>query len=146
MDVLYHASANPDLELLEPQRTISKDKYIGDYVFATKDKALAAMYLTPKGYGSVMESDKNPPRLLIRADEAEIRLKDTGGAIYKVDAANFIDSPQQELSAYEMVATKPIRLVSKETFSSVFSAWDQLGIKVEYIDQKTFDQHANKNT
>src|SRR4051812_29088282 len=75
MDVLYHASTNSELTVLEPQRTLSKDKYIGDFVFATKDKLLAVMYLIPKGYGSIMDTKSKPPKILICANESEIKSK-----------------------------------------------------------------------
>lgn len=142
MNFLYHASANQNLKVLEPQRTISKDKYIGNYVFATADKVLALMYLVPKGYGTIMYSKENPPRILIRADEKEIRSKDNGGAIYTVDPSDFYESPQKELSDYERVSDKPVIPVSKEVYASAFDTWEEMRITVEFIDQQTFDRLA----
>jgi hypothetical protein len=144
MYVLYHASTNPDLKVLEPQRTLSNDKYIGDFVFATADKILAAMYLLPKGYGSILDTDTKPPQILIRADETEVRAKDKGGAIYTVDASDFSESPQKDLIALEKVSDKPIIPISKEIFKNSFDALNKLGIEVEFIDQKTFDRLATK--
>lgn len=46
---LYHASAQKNLKVLKPQRTLFHDEYIGDFVFATSDRRMAAMYLATKG-------------------------------------------------------------------------------------------------
>lgn len=142
MGALYHASANKNLEVLEPQRTLSKNKYIGDYVFATADRVLAVMYLIPKGYGSIMDSASKPPKILICADEVELRSKDTGGAIYTLAGADFEESPQLELKAYERASKKPVTPLSKEVFDSVFEAWQKFGIVPKFIDQPTFDRLA----
>jgi hypothetical protein len=142
MKMLYHASANQSLGVIEPQQTLSKDKYIGDYVFATADKVLATMYLIPKGYGSIMHPEENPPRIQICADETEIRSKDNDGALYYLDASSFDESPQTELSEYEMASDKAVRPISKEVFRSSFDALDKMGIKIEFIDQQTFNRLA----
>ena len=139
MKVLYHASQNKDLSVLEPQRTISKDKYIGDYIFATEDKILALMYLVPKGYGIIMHSGESPSRIQICADEAEIRAKDKGGAIYHLDASDFQESPQAELSGYERVSKQPLRPIFKDVYKSSFDALEKFGVIIEFIDQVTFE-------
>lgn len=118
MKVLYHASINGGLEVLEPQRTLSKDRYIGDFVFATEDKILAAMYLIPKGYGSIMNYNFKPPKILICADESEVKAKDKGGAIYTVDSSDFNESPQKDLIDFEKASDKSIKPISKEVFDS----------------------------
>jgi hypothetical protein len=142
MKLLYHASANPNLSVLKPQRTLSKDKYVGDFVFATPDKLLSVMYLTPKGYGSIMDTESDAPNILICGNEAEVRSKDRGGAIYSVDASKFHETPQKELTAHELVSDKPVTPISKEVYKSSFDALEKLGVRIEFIDQATFDRLA----
>lgn len=67
MEVLYHASSDTNLTIIVPKRTISKDIYIGDFVFATQDKRLVAMYLVAKGNATIM--DIKPSNLYGISDE-----------------------------------------------------------------------------
>ena len=65
---LYHASPIKNLKLIKPQKTISHDKYIGDFVFATKYKKLALMYMLPKGFPILMNVKSKNPYVVICAD------------------------------------------------------------------------------
>jgi hypothetical protein len=90
--------------VLEPKRTLSKDKYIGDFVFATQNKVLAIMYLTTRGFATLMNSNSRNPNIVICADKDDYLKRDSGGAIYELPSALFIESPQKELSDYELVS------------------------------------------
>lgn len=65
MSDLYHSSTEKDLRVISPQRTLSKDKYIGDFVFATADPAYSAMYLVPKGLKTLMHSSTDDRWIVI---------------------------------------------------------------------------------
>ncbi len=65
---LYHASPIKNLKLIKPQKTISHNKYIGDFVFATKYKKLALMYMLPKGFPILMNAQSKNPYVVICAD------------------------------------------------------------------------------
>ena len=140
MNVLYHASTNPNLEFIKPQKTMSKDKYIGEYVFATKDKTLAAMYLGPKGFGKIMNYETSSPNIMICGDQEDYIAKDKGGAIYKVDASLFSKSPQTELKDSELASEQAVKPMSKEVFDNSLLAMDEMGIKVKFIDRQTFER------
>lgn len=148
MDVLYHASQNKELILLEPKQTLSKDKCIGDYLFATSDKLLATMYLVTKGYGALFGSRDNPPHIVIGANKDEYMANDKGGAIYELPVSSFIESPQVELSEYEMVSTKSVKFLKRTIFDNSLDAMHSAGVKIHFVDQKTFDNliHSPRQT
>lgn len=136
---LYHASANKDLSLITPRKTLSHDVYIGDYVFATLDKTLATMYLVPKGIATLMTPDDEEPNIVICAKETDFLTKDQGGAIYTLPAENFIESPQKGLESYEMVSESPVKPINKEVFARSIDALFAAGIKIYFVDEDTFE-------
>jgi len=134
---LYHSSQKKNLILLTPQRTISHDKYIGDYVFATYDKKLAVMYLATKGVAVLMNSKMS--NIVICSDKKEYLNKDKGGAVYEIEDGHFVDTPQNGLSEYEKVSTKPVKPLKKTIYASSIKAFLTFGIKIYFVDQKTFN-------
>lgn len=137
---LYHASQQKDLKLLRPQRTLSHDKYIGDFIFATANKKLAIMYLAPKGFATLMNSDEKNANIVICAEQEEFFKQDKGGAIYKLSSKDFIESPQKELSTYEMASRCSVKPKDKEVFDSTLGALISSGIEVRFTTKVAFDR------
>jgi hypothetical protein len=142
--VLYHASQQKDLAIIQPKRTLSRDKYIGDFIFATPHKTLALMYLVPKGFATLMNYDKNPPSIVICAAKDELARRDTGGAIYELSPENFKQSPQVELRQDEMASRQPEKPKSSEVYGSALDALSSHGITIEFTDQAGFEKLLRK--
>lgn len=138
--MLYHASTNKNLTRIKPQRTLSKDKYIGDYVFATSDKKLAAMYLATRGVPTLMNTKSSSPRILIFAESTEYIRRDIGGAIYQVPRDSFKKTPQTELEDSELVSEVEVKPIRKKVYSSSISALQEAGIDIYFVDQTQFDE------
>lgn len=138
--VLYHASQSKQLKVILPKRTLSNDKYIGDYVFATANRALAAMYLVPKGFAILMNIDMRVPTLVICGDEQELKKHDKGGAIYELLPDTFIDTPQQGLELYEKVSKKPVTPLKTKLYDSIFDAFREQEVKVKFVGETTFKE------
>lgn len=136
--ILYHASQHKTLKALKPQRTLSNDKYIGDFVFATANRTMAIMYLVPPGIATLMNPDKNNPNIVICATVDEFTNRDHGGTIYELPSDSFADTPQEGLSEYEMVSSIPVQPLHKTTFDSSLKALLSAGIQVRFIDEPTF--------
>lgn len=139
MSVLYHASQNKNLTAAEPKRTLSKDIYIGDFVFATTDKFLATMYLATKGYATLLGSQDEQPNIVICADANDYLTHDQGGAIYELPSDSFTESPQKELSDYELVSLIPVKPLNKTVYDKSLDAMQDSGIVVRFVDKQTFD-------
>lgn len=135
---LYHASQNNSLKLIKPQRTLSNDKYIGDFVFATANKALAAMYLVPKGFAILMDTDLNPPVLVVCGTKQDLQKKDKGGAIYELPDDTFEPTPQSGLELYEKVSTQAVVPLKTYVYKSIFDAFEAHNIVVKFVDESMF--------
>ncbi len=134
---LYHASQQKKLKVLSPQPTKSHNKYIGDYLFATKNFTLALMYLTPKGISILMEPNDDS-NIIICSNEKSFTKIDKGGAIYSLPADKFMDSPQKDISDYEMVSTAKVEPIKVKIYDSVLVALMSAGIKVRFVNPSLF--------
>lgn len=140
---LYHASPDKSLAVIEPKRTLSKDKYIGDYVFATEDPRLAAMYLASKGTALLMNVKSSPFSIVINANEQDYLASDKGGAVYKVPAATFEKTPQAGLEDSERISKVSTMPLEKKVYSSSIEAIQEAGVKIYFVDSKTFTNLLN---
>ena len=143
MSDLYHSSTEKDLRVISPQRTLSKDKYIGDFVFATADPAYSAMYLVPKGLKTLMHSSTDDRWIVICSDPEEFRRIDKGGAIYGLSSDGFIKSPQVELGETEMVCRKEAPILDKKVYSTALEALRKQGVAVYFAGESEFQEVLN---
>lgn len=139
MDMLYHASPLKNLTLIHSKRTISRDVYIGDFVFATSDKRLSAMYLATKGIEILLDVDSDAPTIVI-CDKPDNYLKhDKGGAIYVLPSDTFIKSPQLGLEKYELVSKTAVEPRGKVVYKYSLDAMKEVGVVIYFVGQKMFD-------
>lgn len=138
--VLYHASQRKNLRVITPQKTLSHDKYIGDFVFATKNKKMALMYLVPKGLATLMNPKGPRPNIVICCRPEVFIKKDTGGAVYTLPSDGFRKTPQEGLMDYEMVNDQPVKPLKHVVYDSVITALTSAQISIKFIDEKTFSE------
>jgi hypothetical protein len=137
---LYHASPIKNLKLIKPQKTISHNKYIGDFVFATKYKKLALMYMLPKGFPILMNAQSKNPYVVICASVEKILKRDGGGALYILPDSLFRQTPQIELNEYEMVSEDSIIPLGEEDYDCVTNELVRENINIYFADSDTFNK------
>lgn len=143
---VYHASAHKDLKTIIPKRTMSKDKYIGDFVFATTDKKLAAMYLATRGVATLMNHTQDKPYIVICGDQEGYLQSDKGGAIYTLLSESFEPTPQRELVESELMSSIRVKPVKVELFQTSLEAMHKHGVAIYFVSKNTFDEMvATKN-
>ena len=140
MKTLYHASPYKDLQKIQPQRTLSKDMYIGDYVFATSDIKLAAMYLVTRGNATLMNTDAMLPFIVIRNNPKDYVANDMGGAIYIVPDTTFKKSPQEGLEKSELVSSVAVTPIDKIIYRRSIDAMKEMGIVIYFVTKEIFDK------
>jgi len=137
---LYHASPIKNLKILEPKRTISNDQSIGDFVFATRHKKLALMYMLPKGFPLLMNIKSSKPYVVLCGKAQDILKKDKGGALYELSVESFHKTPQSALANYEMVSKKPVIPLNETDYENVIRVLNKEGIAIYFVDTNTFDK------
>ncbi len=137
--VLYHASNDPNFSQLEPREESSRFSNEGPLVFATPDKAVAAMFLAPKDGGSVEISKFNDQSVIIINNKIEnFKKKDRGGAIYTLPSETFTTDSTTGMKETEWVSKVPVKILSKEMYKTSLEAMKQLGVRVYFVNDKTF--------
>lgn len=139
MQYLYHASPKKNLTEIRPKKTLSRDVYIGDFVFATSDVRLAAMYLATKGNAILLNVKTKIPTIVICNDPTDYLQNDKGGAIYKVPAKTFKKSPQEGLEDSEMVSSVAVAPLEKRVYTSSLDAMKKMGITVYFVNKEVFN-------
>lgn len=139
MKVLYHASPSKDLKIIHPKRTLSKNVYIGDYVFATSDIRLAAMYLTTIGNAALMNVETEIPTVAICNNPKDYIANDKGGAIYTVSSTTFKKTPQEGLEKSELVSEVAVKPIDKRIYNRSIDAMKEMGVVIYFVNKKIFD-------
>ena len=136
MKFLYHASPKKHLTEIQTKRTLSRDLYIGDFVFATSDVRLAAMYLATKGNAILVNVKTKKPTIVICNNAKDYLLNDKGGAIYRVPGNTFIKSPQEGLEDSEMVSEVGVTPIDTQVYLSSLDAMKEMGITIYFVNEK----------
>ena len=140
MQYLYHSSPKKQLTEIQPRRTLSGDAYIGDFVFATSDPRLAAMYLATKGNAILLNVKTKKPRIVICNNPINYLLKDMGGAIYNIPISTFRKSPQKGLEDSEMVSEVAVIPIEKQVYARSIDAMKDMGVSVYFVNEKMFNK------
>lgn len=137
---LYHSSPIKGLKVIQPQRTICNDEYTCDFVFATKYKKLALMYMLPKGVYILMNINySSKPYVLICGREEDVIKLDKGGSLYTFSDKGFIKTPQEKLDDYEMVSEQPVMPIKEIVYDKTIDVLMKIGVSIYFVNKKTFD-------
>ncbi len=140
---LYHSSAHRDIESLEPRAESIRDPQEGPVVFATPDKAYAAMFIVPAGDSWTArgrfstEDDHGPWHMVINGRE-RFSEADKGGAIYSLPVDQFKSDLHRNMAGTEWASATPVKPTTKEEYNSGLVAMKALGVKVYFVDDPTF--------
>ena len=126
---------------MQPRRALSRDVYIGDYVFATPDKRVAAMYLAPKSGGTILiNTFDGEPYAIINNNVETFKKVDKGGSIYTVPAESFKPTIQEGLEETERISKVPVRPIGSQDYPTSLEAMSGMGVHVYFVDNQTFDR------
>ena len=141
--VLYHSSPNINIDIFEPRKEKVRDPEEGPVVFATPDKALAAAFLVRTDgswvkIGRFSDGQIQTAWHLITKSKRRFRRRDKGGAIYHLPATGFTFDLDKGMGDMEWTNSNSVKPIKKEVFSSGEQAMKDLGVKVYFVDKKTF--------
>jgi hypothetical protein len=144
--VLFHASSNTNIEVLEPRAITIRNKDEGAVVFATDDKAYSSMFIVPSDDSWTKKSGYqfgNDPKLWITiiADEIRYRESDKGGAIYTLPIDTFINDTDKKGS--EWISRIPVKPIKKEVFSNGLDAMIENGVIVYFVSETKFKEFGS---
>lgn len=139
--VLYHASRNPNITIFEPRTEKTRSINEGPRVFATPSRALATVFIVDTDDSWVGSGTVNGVPYILISDEARFRALDTGGTIYSLPSDTFETNPNVGLRENEWASAVPVKPVGKEHVASALQAMQDAGVKVYFVDKKTFEEY-----
>ncbi|MCP3659041.1 MAG: hypothetical protein GY830_01465 [Bacteroidetes bacterium] len=137
--ILFHASNNRNIKVLEPRNIKKRNKNEGPVIFATANLDLATIFLSQFGDRYAKSGSYDWKNFhYIHKDKEEFLKKDKGGAIYIVPSDSFHSIPEKGLGRHEWVSKKKVKPLYKIEFDSALEAMIDLGIQVFFVDEETF--------
>ena len=146
--VLYHASNNAELKIIEPRAISRRDEKEGKVVFATPDRAFATCFIVKTDDSWTASGFINGRPFMLIGDKERFLDADKGGAVYALPISNFTCDINKGLGKNEWTAVVPIRPLSKQVFASGLNAMLENGIVVYFIDEaglRAFRASADKH-
>ncbi len=139
--VLYHASSNKNIEILEPKAESFRDEKEGPVIFATPDKGYASCFLvdTNDSWTQIGRwGSENATWNMIISDEERFKKLDVGGAIYELPVDPFHCDINKGTGKSEWVSKISVKPIKKETYESGLKAMLKNGVNVFFVSKKTF--------
>ena len=148
--LLYHASQNRNLSILEPRADKVRDPEEGSVVFATPDKVMASVFIVPTDDSWTNSGLFGGVNYFVCGDEEKFIKLDRGGAIYTLPSTTFINDPNKGLGKREWTSKRPVKPINKEEFDLGLEAMIEMGVQVYFISKEKFQElkrssdHGNK--
>jgi len=144
--VLFHASPQPDIVLLEPRALSARGvPEEGAVVFATPNIGLASIWLrdhSVRPHFSGSHSTPSYPILpyiaVFRESHRELLETEPSGGIYVLPSDHFVSYLKRGMGISEWTSDRPVKPLYKLSFSSVLEGMQSLGVQVHLLDDATF--------
>lgn len=143
--ILYHASANTDVEILEPRKESYRDPKEGPVVFATPNKSYASCFLVKTNDSWAHISRFGDTWHMIINDKERFMNTDIGGALYELPSETFYCDPHKGTGLSEWVSKESVKPLRKTIYKSGLEAMQENGVKVFFISQETFTDINNSS-
>lgn len=139
-EILYHASVNKNLEVLEPRAETVRDKKEGPVVFASPDKAGVTIFLVPSNDSWTRKGRFGGIHYHIISDRLRYEKADKGGAIYYLNSDTFELDETRGGAKNEWTSKVAVRPIKREKYESGLQAQFENGVQVFFVDKDTFEK------
>ncbi|MFH1643599.1 MAG: hypothetical protein ABIA74_00280 [bacterium] len=139
--VLFHASKNKNIKVLEPKQIHGRSKEEGKLVFATTHIGFASIFMS-RHEDSWQKSGSfdNGPFYFICSDKERFLKEDIGGAIYVLSSKDFYADLTKGIRINEWVCRHVVKPLTKLEFDSTLNAMMSFGVQVYFVDKEAFNE------
>lgn len=135
--VLYHASFNRNIEVLEPRKS-SRDPEEGDIVFGAPDLAFATMFLVESDDSWTIKGKIGKKYMMIIGDKERFEGKDKGGSIYVLPNKSFECDQGKRMGKCEWHSKESVKPIDKIEYPSGLDAMIENGVQVYFVNKEFF--------
>lgn len=130
--ILYHASPNNDIEMLEPRaESLPSDWKNGEAVFATTSLEYASFFVVSTKNVWANMGNIGGVFYFGCADKEKFLKEDTGGTLYKLPPETF-----NHYKGFEWYSREPVKPVEKTFIESGLDYMIEKGVQVYFVDEK----------
>ncbi|MCH7641227.1 hypothetical protein IID22_03460 [Patescibacteria group bacterium] len=148
--VLYHASDNRNIEVMEPRKESIRDPKEGPVVFADPDKAAVTKFIVPYNDKWTKKGRFGDVHYHVIQGRERYEELDTGGTIYHLNPETFEHNLEFGGSGDEWTSKVAVKPIGRDDYASGLQAQLDNGIQVFFVDDETFeridksDDHGNE--
>lgn len=143
--ILYHASANTNIEEFEPRNRKVRDVKEGPIIFATPDKTYASMFLAPTDDSWSAKGRHDGVFYQVISDRKRFQQIDKGGAIYNLPPETFETDLNKGAGELDWTSKVAVKQIDKKVFKSALETMMDLGVQVFFVDKLTFEAIQSSN-
>jgi len=137
---LYHASQDPNIDVLEPRAESMRDPNEGPVVFATPSLPYVTMFLVNSDDSWTTKGQFNSVYYTVVSDKNRFLMADKGGVVYTLPNDTFYCDPEKGMGRREWVSKKPVNPVKKKHYKSGLEAMIDSGVQVYFVGKQTFQK------
>ncbi len=138
--ILFHASENRNINILEPRSIRVRNKKEGSVVFASSNLGFVSMFLCRFSDKKALKGCFHKKNFhYIHSNKKEFIEKDKGGAVYFLPSDSFYSNPRKGMRGREWVSKEKVKPLYKMEFDSALDTMIDLGIQVFFVDENVFE-------
>lgn len=137
---LYHASQNPDINVLEPHTESVRDPNEGPVVFATPNLPYVTMFLVNSDDSWTAKGRFNKTFYTVISDKNRFLEADKGGTIYTLPNDTFYCDLEKGMGRNEWVSKEAVKPIKKQHYALGIEAMIDSGVQVYFVDKQTFQK------
>lgn len=131
---LYHASANPNINIFEPRELRTRGLNEGPVIFATPDIAYASCFMLDRDGSWVGVHKWGKSNWVVDCiDRERFFQNDKGGAIYILASDSFTNDPQKGTGFYEWISKEAVAPIDKIIYTSALEAMLENNVQIFFI-------------
>ena len=145
-EVLYHASANKEIGILEPRAIKTRDEDDGKVVFGTPDFKFALMFLNREADDRwTAKGIMNGRYYYLISDKERFLESDNGGAVYYLKPDTFSTDLNKGMREKEWVSKEKVEPFKKDVVESSLDLMAEKGIEIYFVDMEKINEFRQKS-
>lgn len=137
---LYHASQNPDIDVLEPRAESVRDPNEGPVIFATPNLPYATVFLINSDDSWTSKGRFGGTFYTVISDKNRFLEADKGGTIYTLPNDTFYCDPEKGMGRNEWVSKEAVKPIEKKHYKSGIEAMIDASVQIYFVDKQTFQR------
>lgn len=136
--VLYHGSANGDIEIFTPRVSGGTGEAAGPQIYASQDRVIGIIFTANVDGSWSVCTIEGVPHVIIPMTQEDFVARDTGGYLYMLPADSFESDCKTGLGPKEWASPVPVVPSGKIRIESSLNEMEKEGVQVHFVDKERY--------